>query len=71
MNHNTERTVIFDDVEPVHIEDTAARKGLCFVWELPGDRFGICDEITGHLIDASTDRNSVLERLTELRRGRG
>jgi len=63
-------TASFDDVSPVRVEDTKARKGMYLV-DLENGRFGIFDEKAGNLLEGSSDRKSALARLVELRRGRG
>ena len=63
-------TASFDDVDPLIVEDTDARKGMNLS-TLEDGRFGIFDEIAGNTIEVSLDRDRVLARLAELRRGRG
>jgi hypothetical protein len=68
---DTASSANFVDVGPLNIDDTEARKGMYLRAELEDGRFGIFDENAGNLIEISSDRNRILARLAELRRGRG
>jgi hypothetical protein len=53
------------------IDDIEARKWMYLRADLEDSQFCIFDERAGNVIEIFSDRNLVLARLAELRRGRG